>query len=94
MDSLIDEQLAFERLKRLTPLINDERLGLPTLGAGAILRSPIRDEQILTDFYTDIERYLNKVIDEYRKKRYTVQGDANGISLTGLERLRVIQAVR
>lgn len=87
MDRLIDEQLAFERLKRLTPLINDERLDLPTLGAGAMPRIAMTDEQPLTEFYTDIEKYLNEVIDEYRKKRHTVPDDATGISLTGFDRL-------
>jgi hypothetical protein len=87
MDHLIDEQLAFERLKRLTPLINYERLGLPPPGAGTIPRIALKDEQSLTDFYTDIEKYLNKVIDEYREKRHTVPDDANGISLAGFGRL-------
>jgi hypothetical protein len=87
MDCLIDEQLAFERLKRLTPLINDERLGLPTPTAGVLPRIALKDEQSLADFYTDIEKYLNKVVDEYREKRHIVPDDANGVSLTGFDRL-------
>jgi len=83
MDHLIDEQLAFERLKRLTRLINDEWLGLPTRGVGAKPQVATGDEQPLTEFYAD----LNKVIDEYRKKRYTVPDDATGISLAGFDRL-------
>jgi hypothetical protein len=71
MSHLIDEQLRFERLKRFTPFISDERLSpLPNTNA-ARFRKAMRSET-LTSTYEDIEKYLNHVIHEYEDRRHTV----------------------
>jgi hypothetical protein len=59
MSSLIDQQLEFEKFKRRSPFIDDERLHTPALP----------NASVLTDSYTEIEKYLNRVIDEYESNR-------------------------
>ena len=81
MDGLIDEQLAFERLKRLTPFIDDERLSVPPAREAGATSEALMSSQTLTNFYADIEDYLNDVIDEYRKKRYTVAAADSGVPM-------------
>ena len=90
MTDLIDEQLAFERLKRLTPFISDERLGqLPALDTRqpqAETNSQILTKGSLVESYKDIEKYLNHVIDEYQDKRHTLPDKAS-VALTGFDEL-------
>jgi hypothetical protein len=90
MADLIDEQLAFERLKRFTPFISDERLNLPpALDAArpqAEAKSQILTKSSLGKSYEDIEKYLNHVIDEYQDKRNTVRDELSA-SLAGFDKL-------
>jgi hypothetical protein len=83
MHKLIDEQLEFERLKRFTPFINDERLNQPP--ADSLEQSweapRSQTEGTLEETYEGIERYLNYVIGEYEKKRHTV-ADKDSVALT------------
>lgn len=91
MTDLIDEQLAFERLKRSTPFISDERLGqLPafdTRQPQAETKTRTLTKSSLVQRYDDIETYLNHVVSEYQDKRYTLK-DKAGVALTEFEELR------
>jgi hypothetical protein len=60
MQELIDLQLMFEEFKRLTSVSADKRLGLP----------------VLTRNFEVIEKYLNKVVDEYLENRHRVETNA------------------
>jgi hypothetical protein len=83
MTKLSNEQLEFERLKRFTPFISDERLRpLPYSGLGSVWMKNVA----LTEAYEDIEKYLNHVIHEYEEKRHTVPNDAN-VSMAGFNKL-------
>jgi hypothetical protein len=88
MGGLIDEQLEFERLKRFTPFINDERLnphraetaGEVTAGEVVIKEGEEASQETygssaLTKAYREIEEYLNGVIGEYEKQRHIVIND-------------------
>jgi hypothetical protein len=76
MANLIDEQLAFEMLKRLPPFIRNEPLSPAPYVAGSERR--VQDPTLenayedthLADAYQGIEKYLNHVIDEYKEKRH------------------------
>lgn len=91
MTDLIDEQLAFERLKRFTPFISDERLGqFPSSDARQLqAETKIRTltKSSLVKSYEDIEKYLNHVISEYQIKRHTLP-DKAGVTLTDFKKLR------
>jgi hypothetical protein len=76
MANLIDEQLTFERLKRFTPFISDQRLRLPLTHGTNTSREPMTS-QTLTASYEGIEKYLNEVIDEYQKKRQIIPEDTS-----------------
>lgn len=71
MTGLIDEQLAFEKLKRFTPFISDKRLS-PSPATDAARWDTVTHSETLTKTYEDIEKYLNHVIHEYEEKRHTV----------------------
>lgn len=86
MADLIDEQLVFERLKRLPPFIRDERISLPPRHEAGMSGTAMK-EKTLQKTYEDIEKYLNRVIREYEKKRYTVSLN-DSVSLVGLDKLR------
>ncbi len=86
MADLIDEQLTFERLKKLPPFIRDERVSLPPSHEAATSKRAMK-EKTLQKTYEDIEEYLNDVIKEYEKKRYTVSLN-DSVSLVGLDNLR------
>lgn len=58
MSALIDQQLEFEKFKRRSPFIDDQRLHSTALSTS-----------VLTDSYSEIETYLNRVIDEYESNR-------------------------
>jgi hypothetical protein len=91
MTDLIDEQLAFERLKRFTPFISDKRLGqLPAFDARqpqVEKITPTLTKSSLGQRYEDIEKYLNHVISEYQDKRYTLEYKT-GAALTEFKKLR------
>jgi hypothetical protein len=74
MTDLIDEQLAFEKLKRFIPFISDTRLNhLPTSAANEPQKDgvgKILTKSSLVQSYEDIEKYLNHVIDEYKDERH------------------------
>ena len=84
MGDLIDEQLEFERLKRFTPFISDERLnprraetvGEVVMKEGEKASQEAYGSSALTEAYREIEQYLNGVIGEYEKQRHIV---ANGL---------------
>jgi hypothetical protein len=57
LQELMDEQLAFEELKRLTWVSGSNSEGLPDL----------------TRNYETIEKYLNKILSEYQKHRHGVE---------------------
>lgn len=75
MPDLIDQQLVFERLKRLPPFIRDERISFPPDGEAARPETTM-ETQTLAETYEYIEKYLNnRVSDEYEKKRHIVRDD-------------------
>ena len=83
MGDLIDEQLEFERLKRFTPFISDERLnprrpqtaGEVVMKDGEEASREAYGSSALTEAYREIEEYLNGVIGEYEKQRHIVAND-------------------
>jgi len=91
MSDLIEEQLAFERLKKVIPFISDKRLGqLPAFDARqpqAETKNRTLTKILLVKSYEDIEKYLNHVIDEYEDKRHTLK-DGAGVTLAEFEKLR------
>jgi hypothetical protein len=91
MSDLIEEQLAFERLKRFTPFISDERLGqIPAFGTRqpqAETKNRTLTKSFLESSYEEIEKYLNHVIGEYQDKRHTLK-DKPGVTLVGFKKLR------
>jgi hypothetical protein len=91
MSDLIEEQLAFERLKRFTPFISDKRLRqLPAFDASpprAETSNSILTKNSLVNSYEEIEKYLNHVIGEYQDRRHAVK-DKAGVTLTEFEKLR------
>jgi hypothetical protein len=60
MSALIDQQLEFEKFKRRSPFIDDERLRSTVLSSSSLL----------TDGYGKIEKYLNLVVGEYEANRH------------------------
>jgi membrane protein implicated in regulation of membrane protease activity len=85
MADLIDQQLVFERLKKLPPFIGDERISAPPKSDAAVSGTS-REGITLAKAYEDIENYLNSVIGEYEKKRYTVLHNTS-VSLAGFDHL-------
>jgi hypothetical protein len=83
--SLIDQQLEFEKFKRLAPFIDDDRLD-PVMDTDDAAHRPARDE--LQAEYESIESYLNHVIDDYKKQRFLVPDGREGTSLASFPRLR------
>lgn len=89
MVELINEQLTFERLKRFTPFISDERLN-PALDAAqpqTSAKSQTLTKSSLEKSYRGIEDYLNDVIGEYQEKRHTVRDEVS-VSLAEFPCLR------
>jgi len=89
MTDLIDEQLAFERLKRFTPFISDKRLSrLLVFDAIPLqIKTKLLTKSSLVKSYEDIEEYLNDVISEYQDKRHTLKDKASA-PLTEFKKLR------
>jgi hypothetical protein len=85
MANLIDEQLTFERLKRLTPFIPDKRLRLPLDHGTNASQEPLTS-QILADGYQEIEKFLNGVIAEYQERRQIIP-EKTSASLANFDRL-------
>jgi hypothetical protein len=77
MSTLIDQQLEFEKLKRRSPFIDDERLRAAVLSKSSLL----------TDGYGDIEGYLNDVIAEYEGNRHLVLAQREGLPVSRLDKL-------
>ena len=73
--ALMDEQLEFERLKRMAPFIDDERL------ATARTRRPDLSKDALQADYAEIEEYLNTVIDEWKENRHRLPTDGSPIAM-------------
>jgi hypothetical protein len=84
---LIDEQLEFEKFKRLAPFLDDERLYRPTGGDPNATPGTVPVDVSLESSYESIEKYLNKVIDEYKDNRHVVAAEAAGVPLAKLTRL-------
>ncbi|MGA8726233.1 MAG: hypothetical protein WB565_14465 [Acidimicrobiales bacterium] len=74
ISQLVDEQLEFEKFKRLAPFIADERINT-------------EGHTILRNCYAKIERSLNKVIDEYKENRQKLVGTDRRCTLDALPRL-------
>ncbi|MGX1561274.1 hypothetical protein [Streptomyces sp. NPDC055506] len=70
MAVLIDQQLEFEQFTKLAPLINDERLNAAAVAASV----EIKTGNSLAKHYSEIEVFLNRVIDEYQTQRYSMAG--------------------
>jgi hypothetical protein len=77
MRALMDQQLEFERFKRHSPFIDDERLRLTALPSSSVL----------TEHYRKIEKYLNWAIDEYQSKRHLVAESDDGLPVCELRDL-------
>jgi hypothetical protein len=88
MVHLIIQQLEFEKFKRRCPFITDERLrSLDPNDSGSATRSRVGGEQLEIS-YKRIEKYLNKIIDEYKDRRHIVaQIDPNGALLAEFVKL-------
>jgi hypothetical protein len=71
---LNEHQLAFERLKKLAPFLENRLQAVPAVG------EPVS----LVTSYTEIEEYLNDLVDEYEKCRHLVvpQGEIAVSELT------------
>src|SRR5512133_1543130 len=72
MTSLNDEQLEFEKFKRLAPFIDDKRLNPSADGDASATPGTAPGDVSLEKSYKNIESYLNEVIDEYEDNRHVV----------------------
>ncbi len=87
MTSLNDEQLEFEKFKRLAPFIDDKRLN-PSAGRDPSATHGTAPGGVsLKESYERIEKYLNKVIDEYEDNRHVVAAEPAGVPLAKLTKL-------
>jgi hypothetical protein len=77
MSTLIDQQLEFEKIKRRSPFIDDARLRSTALPGASVL----------TDGYEKIEKYLNRVIDEYESNRASVVSARHGLPVCRFDKL-------
>jgi len=92
MSVLIDEQLAFERLKKIAVIIDDPRLADTGPEDGD---DPNKgpEQRTLAARFTRIEEYLNDVHDEYREKRDLVQASGDvGVPLRSCKDLHAFVA--
>lgn len=71
LKDLNDQQLAFEQFKRITPVNWASRSDVPSLKKN----------------YENIEKYLNKLVEEYENMRHLVQSTANVLPLERFQRL-------
>ncbi|HET7328221.1 MAG TPA: hypothetical protein VFJ14_13155 [Nocardioidaceae bacterium] len=81
MACILDQQLEFEQFKKLAFLIDE----LPRRPSGDQTATPA-ERATLRRSYKRIEKYLNKVIKEYKEKRHLVAG-GSGVPLEELTTL-------
>ena len=78
LHELNKQQLAFERLKKIAPLLDEK---IPHVSEP----SPAGKSDSLEQLLHDIEEFLNDVVDEYQRSRYVV-AEAGKIDLVDLDK--------
>jgi hypothetical protein len=87
MTSLNDEQLEFEKFKRLAPFIEDKRLNPGAGGDPSATPETTPGGISLKENYQRIEEYLSELIAEYKDNRHVVADEPEGVPLVKLTKL-------